>query len=131
MLRRLLLGLLLALLACEPPLAIEGAREITPDPAWGWRTLYDSAEACVGIEGDYDRLRWFAVDRITGEDGYAGYWKEGRIYLLPTPAARRKGIHAVDEPFKPLLVQHEMIHDLLHGDGAHEHPAWDRCDPIT
>lgn len=85
-------------------------------------------EACVGRSGDFDRVRWFSVDRIVDNRGIerSGIWlvAEGEPHGI---ALLRRVL--LDEEAARIVVQHEVIHEILqladHGD-----PVWCRCDPL-
>lgn len=128
LIRIIIILLILFIIACQNPLAIEGARSFTPNPKWGWRTLYDSAATCAGLTGDYDRIRWFEAEYLEANgEPLGGLWKSGhRIYLVRKSTFAGRGTHV---EFKRGLVHHEMIHDLTNGAG-HDHPAFRACDRV-
>lgn len=107
----LVLAFLVALLtgcAFEP----EGAVPLTPPPEY--RAIWDSAQACTGLHGDFDRLRFFTVEGevFKGADGPATGTTVGRtIYLASHYADPSDSAGA-------MVIKHEMIHAL----GVHGHP---------
>ena len=115
--RALHAGLLIATAlpaACESgPAAPEGA--VTFEPPGIYRLWYAQAEACRGLQGDYELLRFFVVtDRgdhlALGVLGAVGRWSQPhRIYVLQG--------YELDEP----TVKHEMLHDLLSYVGDYTH----------
>ena len=85
----------------------------------------EDLEACRGLQGDYELLRFFVVtDRgdhlALGVLGAVGRWSQPhRIYVLEG--------YELDEP----TVKHEMLHDILSyiGDYTHDDSlAFRVCD---
>lgn len=100
--------------ACGPvPSGPEGSIEI--DAPGIYRTWYRQAEACRGLPGDYELLRFFLVPDSgnhmeLGFHGAVGRWAQPhRIYVLDG--------HLLDEP----TLKHEMLHDLLSYVGDYTH----------
>ena len=75
---------------------------IRPTPEY--RALWDSAQACTGLHGDFSQLRFFVVPAADMGD-LAGHTEGRDIYL-------REGWEQ-----NTLVVKHEMIHAL----GIHHH----------
>lgn len=89
-----------------------GSRAFTPpaDYASWWR----DTENCAGLDGDLTRVSWFEVPGRTSfvyaSAQYDGYWWNGVHWILL----------AGDKVANPLIVRHEMLHELL---GRGDHPA--------
>jgi hypothetical protein len=103
--------------ACEPaPAAPEDS--VRFDPPGIYRLWYRQAEACRGLDGDYELLRFYRVPDsgnhlALGVRGAIGRWAQPhRIYVLEG-------------------YEHEMLHDLLSylGDFTHnDSQAFRVCD---
>ena len=93
--------------------APEEAVPFTPPPEY--RTIWDSAQACSGRHGDYDRLVFMLVpDAFDCPSGTcAGHTTGKTIYL------------AAGYTDHPMVVKHEMIHAL----GVSSHPYHPFVDP--
>lgn len=99
-----IVGLML-LAACEANPFRALAPQWTPlaAPA-SFREWYKEIEACSGIRGDFDAIRFYTMKDIT-VDGvpYNGYWNEvGNTIVLRTDMLER-----------PRVVKHEEMHALL------------------
>ncbi len=108
--KRLLLLLLLT--ACQAPSTDE---PLVPLPVY--RAWYAEVEACAGVSGDFDQLRFYVLEP---EDERAGVTYNQAIWLKSNAVGSR------------LIVEHEMLHSLI-GDGDHSSTAWKTCglDPET
>lgn len=100
--------------AFEPP---EGQRI---EPPAEYRAIYDSAQACTGRRGNFDRLTWILVpDRWPCQNGgwCVGHYDNGTIWLA--------------EGYRdyPPLVLHELIHSLGI-DGHPYHPFEEPCHAL-
>lgn len=99
--KQVALPALLLLSACmfEPP---AGAQLIEP-PA-EWRAVWETAQACSGLEGDFSELHFYVVP----------------VADMPTKAGETRGhdIYIREDWQIPFVVKHEMIHAL----GIHDHP---------
>jgi hypothetical protein len=79
-------------------------------------------EACSGRTGDLSGIRWFLAELIG--------WGWGR----PSPTVRGQWLSNREITLKAgheweyHVVKHEMLHDLLRGDGEHTDPTWGVCD---
>lgn len=87
-----------------------------------YREWWAKTEACSGLSGDFDRVRWSAVaghSFACGSGQCAGHWEPGhRIYIA--------GDWATNE----MVVRHEMLHDLLNRSGHPDPPFGNPC-PLT
>ena len=76
------------------------------------RAWWDEDVACSGRQGNFDRIRWFVVPGESFEcpgGTCLGRWETNhRIYIAEAWIT------------SPLVVRHEMLHELLDGGG---HPA--------
>ena len=92
-----------------------GRVEIEPPSLY--QTLWDGVEDCSGLVGDFDRVRWFVVYEFGSSSSLFGQWNERREISLRS-----------DVWLDSDVVRHEILHDLLSGDGAHARDEWDTCD---
>ncbi len=98
----------------------QGDRPIEP-PA-KFRTWFAKTEACSGLSGEFQRIRWFVVDGA-GFDcpggKCVGRWNDDhRIFI------------AGDYLDNELVVRHEMLHDLIDHPGHPDPPFGIGC-PLT
>jgi hypothetical protein len=84
-------------------------------PAW-----WSATEECSGESGELGRVQWYTALGIT----YDGVYAQG-VWLPPHDIVILRGY----EEHEP-TVRHEMLHDLLEGDGEHEEAAWILCELI-
>lgn len=105
--KRLLL--VLALTACGSD--IMGLREAVPYDSPILRPLWQEIEACSGVRGDFDAVRFYLAPNGIKRDGEwaGGLWDQNgnKIYLTP--------------PYKddPRTIKHEEMHALLQ---TRDHP---------
>jgi len=75
---------------------------------------WSATEECSGLRGDLSRITWFVVPGRTsftyGNGQYDGYWWNGVHWILL----------AGEKVENPMVVRHEMLHELL---GRGDHPA--------
>lgn len=118
--RRALATLLLPFLsACGDEIAPDlGRVEIEPPSIY--RSLWDGVEDCSGLVGDFGRVRWFVVYEFGAGATIFGQWNERREITLRS-----------DVWLDDAVVRHEILHDLLGGDGEHVRDEWDTCDIDT
>ena len=110
------MALPLLLLGCDSPTELHELREPVPDPPTQYRTFWEDTEACSGLTGDFEGVRWFWTSYFPGEPDTVGQWNSNReITLLFAHRGQR------------VVVMHEILHDLLGGDGAHVSPLWRSC----
>lgn len=105
-----------ALAGCGNPLEVE-PEVVRFEPPVVYRTWWQEVEGCVGIEDDFDGVRWFVGDmvRLDGRDAYGVWAAPNTIYL--------KRFYTTSAP----AVKHEMLHQLTRGGLAHSAPAFTRC----
>lgn len=97
----------LLLVACDSPVMV---KEQPFDPPPLYREWYTKLEACSGINGDFDAIRFFSAESIMegGKHRY-GYW---------TPRHKITLQDNMTEPVFGWLIKHEMMHDLIQS-GSH------------
>jgi hypothetical protein len=88
------------------------AEALTPPDSYAdW---WKATQECAGIQGDLSRITWFVIPGHASflyENGkYDGYWWNGVHWILL----------AGEKVNDPLIVRHEMLHELL---GRGDHPA--------
>jgi hypothetical protein len=100
---------------------LDTAVEFTPPREW--RSLWAEVEACSGMEGDFDAVRWFTVEGLVvayGKSYHAAWLPEGP----PVPNAivydRRK--LEVER-----VVKHEMLHAIARYPAGQHGPAFLSC----
>lgn len=74
-------------------------------PPADYRVIWDSAEVCSGVPGDFNRVTWYVTpgNSFDGPDGYViGRWTAPHSITI-----------AHDWLTTDWVVKHEMIHDLL------------------
>ncbi len=89
-----------------------------------YATWWTDIENCLGVQAHFGRVSWATVSTEWGK-GFActvgelgtcyGLWSSPHFIYLAGWAAR-----------DPMLVKHEMIHDIL-GTGSHASPAFKDC----
>jgi hypothetical protein len=116
------------LLSLSSALLVLAACGFDPDddspisPPANYREWWAKTEACSGLSGDFDRVKWsvipgYGFDCASGT--CAGHWEpDHHIYL------------ASDWTDNEMVVRHEMLHDLLNRAGHPDPPFGDPC-PLT
>jgi hypothetical protein len=116
--RSLLLTAVLAIAACNNPDALTFEdelflRNMVPFTPAAARTLWNEVEACSGLKGDFDAVRWFkAPDGIKRRGAWvAAIWRSGSNEIIISP------------PYlgDPRTIKHEEMHALLRGGVDHPH----------
>lgn len=105
-----------ALVGCAEPVAPDLGR-VEIEPPTFFRTLYEGVESCAGAPGDFDRVRWFVVYEFGASPTIFGQWNQRREISLRS-----------DVWLDSDVVRHEILHDLLNGDGAHARDEWEACE---
>lgn len=88
------------------------------DPPAIYRSWWVELEACSGLSGSIDGVRFYSAASLGGELGH--WYQDGnRIYLLESRTETE------------FAVKHEMMHALLQrGDHPPEYFAADRCGSL-
>lgn len=111
-------GLLLALTGC----GFDPDGDVPLDPPSIYREWFAKTEACSGLTGDFERLRWSVIEGYSfpcSSGQCAGHWRtDHQIFLA--------GEWVMDE----MVVRHEMLHDILDRSGHPDPPFGDGC-PLT
>jgi hypothetical protein len=112
---------LILLAACADSASVEDIRASfdPPNAYQGWwnLTLECSAFARpLGLRVEMDRVTWFVTSEFPGQPNVLGQWNELREITIRN-----------DARYNGPVIQHEILHDLLTGDGRHESAAWDDC----
>ncbi len=91
------------------------------DPPASYQEWWAATESCSGRTGAFQRVEWFLATSIVAEGkvGKARWAPPHEIIIV-------RGYEADEE-----VVRHEMLHDLLGGDGVHASPAWVECDLLV
>lgn len=100
-----------------PPDAVE------TEPPAEYALWYAEVEACLDLEGDFERVRWFEVPYNRWWDPV---WEQYAIgtWRAPHDIYIAQG-HLDDES----VVKHEMVHDVLQG-GETGDPRFYRCSGV-
>jgi hypothetical protein len=117
--RTRLVWITIALAACtrfEPT----GSEAMEPPP--DFREWWSKTQACSGLEGNFDRVRWFVVpghEFACPSGQCVGHWEpDHRIYI------------AEDWVDNEMVARHEMLHDLI-GHPGHPDPPFGSPCPLT
>ncbi|MGH7468218.1 MAG: hypothetical protein ACRENP_09555 [Longimicrobiales bacterium] len=82
-----------------------------------YREWWTDTETCSGRRASFERVVWYTAPRITGDGLVArGRWSQPHEIII-----------VAGYETDPMVVRHEMRHDLLNGNRVHERGEWDRC----
>lgn len=87
-----------------------------PDVYQEW---WAKTEACSGLRGDFDRVRWSVVAGPSfpcASGKCAGHWEPGHLIYLADAWRTNE-----------MVVRHEMLHDLLDRSGHPDPPFGNPC----
>jgi hypothetical protein len=113
-----LLGLVAALSGCG--FDVEGESAYPPPDQY--RIWWEKTQACSGLSGDFDRVRWEVVPGQSfrcGGGQCAGHWQSDHHIFI-----------ASDYTDHEMVVRHEMLHDLI-GHSGHPNPPFGEGCPLT
>ncbi|HEX3233159.1 MAG TPA: hypothetical protein VHR41_03105 [Gemmatimonadales bacterium] len=118
LLRLIPASLLLAVIAC----GFDPAGERPMDAPAVYRQWWAKTQACSGLVGDFDRVRWQVVPGHSfscSSGKCAGHWEPDHEIFI-----------AADWTQNEMVVRHEMLHDLLDRAGHPDPPFGFGC-PLT
>jgi hypothetical protein len=99
---------------------VEGDKAFQPPAVY--RAWWAKTEACSGLTGDFDRVRWETVPGTSftcSGNQCVGHWQsDHRIWIAEG--------RLEDE----MVVRHEMLHDLI-GRAGHPDPPFGKGCPLT
>jgi hypothetical protein len=124
--RYLVLAVALAATGCESiidPELLLPPNPVPTTPSVDYATWYTQAEACTGVTGDFDRVRWFSVP---GERWWDPLWEQYAIGTWRSPHDIYIAEAHLDNED---VVKHEIVHDLLQG-GHTNDVRFKRCSGI-
>ncbi len=108
----------LALLACSDSVSVAIAQRQQFEPPEEYRSWWETVEACSSRSGDFDLVRWFDTASIVVQGVVvSGLWEPPHDITLWSLATENASV-----------VRHEILHDLLRGDGDHKDDAWSLCN---
>lgn len=111
-------GILLAASSC----GFDPAGDVPMDAPAIYQEWWAKTEACSGIHGNFDRLRWSVIDGNSfpcSSGQCAGHWNSDHHIFL-----------ASDWVMNEMVVRHEMLHDLI-GQPGHPAPPFGEGCPLT
>lgn len=117
-----------ALLVAACTAALAGCSSFTPTndkpytPPAEYRKWFDETQACSGLTGDFDRIKWFVVDGTEFDcpsGKCVGRWNSDHDIFIASSWVDNE-----------LVVRHEMLHDLI-GHPGHPDPPFGSPCPLT
>jgi hypothetical protein len=112
---RIWLGLTGLLLACGDPTGVPGGA-IRIEPPGVYRDYWQHVEECSGLVAPFEAVRWYVVFEVKAGSDIIG---------------QRTGDHEIilrsDLWLEEDVVSHEILHELIGGDGGHRRPEWRVC----
>jgi hypothetical protein len=111
-------GALIALSGC----GFDPVGDIPWDPPPVYREWWEKTQACSGLRGNFERVRWSVIEGASfacSSGQCAGHWRSDHHIILASE-------WAMDE----MVVRHEMLHDMI-GRPGHPAPPFGRGCPLT
>ena len=114
-----------ALLVAGCTAALAGCSSFTPTndkpytPPAEYRKWFDETQACSGLTGNFDRIKWFVVDGTEFDcpsGKCVGRWNSDHDIFIASSWVDNE-----------LVVRHEMLHALLDREGHPLEYFRDRC----
>ncbi len=98
----------------SPTDPVIGAIEIEPPPVY--EIYWSSIESCSGQTADFNRVRWFVRYQLPDDRDVVGQRTNRNEIVLRS-----------DLWLDQLVVSHEILHQILDGDGDHDSEHWAKC----
>jgi hypothetical protein len=111
-------GIILGLNGCS----FDPEGDIPMDPPAVYREWWAKTQACSGLGGNFDRIRWSVVEGPSfpcASGQCAGHWRNDHHIFL-----------ASDWVMDEMVVRHEMLHDMI-GRPGHPTPPFGQGCPLT
>jgi hypothetical protein len=102
--------------------SFEPSGDVPMQPPAEYRTWYEKTVACSGLQGDFDRIRWYAVpgDGFDCPSGKCvGRWNSDHKIFVASAYESNE-----------MVVRHEILHDLI-GHPGHPDPPFGNPCPLT
>lgn len=120
--RRGYLALGLALVAVSGCSSFEPSGDHPMTAPSEYRVWFEKTEACSGLRGDFDRIKWYIVDgqEFDCPSGKCvGRWNSDHSIFISRAYSDNE-----------MVVRHEILHDLIGHPGHPDPPFGDPC-PLT
>ena len=105
------------LASCEDPLLFIQERVPFEPPRPVFTLYWGSVLACSGLpHAEFDRVSWYEIESFAVGADLRARWNSPHDITLRS-----------DSRLDEFVVKHEMLHDLLGGDGEHADAAWAGC----
>jgi hypothetical protein len=91
-------------------------------PLAAYRKWFDETQACSGLQGSFDRIKWYVVDGTEFDcpsGKCVGHWNDDHSIFISSAWVSNE-----------LVVRHEMLHDLI-GQPGHPDPPFGSPCPLT
>jgi hypothetical protein len=96
--------------------------DVPMDPPPVYREWWAKTQACSGLRGNFDRVRWSVIEGTSfpcSSGQCAGHWRNDHHIFLASE-------WVMDE----MVVRHEMLHDMI-GRPGHPAPPFGEGCPLT
>jgi hypothetical protein len=120
--RRGLVALALGILSVASCSSFEPTGDHSMTPPAEYRVWFEKTQACSGLTGDFDRIKWYVVD---GQDfdcpsgKCVGRWNDDHTIYVARAYSENE-----------MVVRHEILHDLI-GHPGHPDPPFGNPCPLT